>query len=206
MKAPNVAKLQQGSTLVEIVTNVTTNMQKSTNNGQKSSLPKKWMEKGRVSPIVSSECEDTELAELEIKEEERYKQEQYLKLEKENQMQNQSVLVTNKTNASKGVGTKQKQTALVTNKTNSSKSVGTKQQSALVTTKNSVQEKQNQSALVTNKTNASKSVNTKQLASKTKVKSQLSVMKENTRKTWYDPNKFNTSRIKHPKKVKKRIT
>ena len=108
LKVPKVAKLQQGSTLVEIVTNVTTNMQQSTNKSQKSSLSKKRMGKGRVNLIVISESEDTDMGELgdsQIQEEERYKQEQYLKIEKENQKQDQSVSVTNKTNASKSVGT-----------------------------------------------------------------------------------------------------
>ena len=86
---------QQGSTLLEIVTNVTTNMQQSTNKSQKHSLPKKQMGRGSVSPIVlSSESEDTDMSELgdsEIQEEERYKQEQYLKLEKENQKREQLV-------------------------------------------------------------------------------------------------------------------
>ena len=60
-----VAKMQQGSTLLEIVTNVTTNMQQSTNKSQKHSLPKKWMGKGSVSPIVlSSKNEDTDMGEL----------------------------------------------------------------------------------------------------------------------------------------------
>ena len=90
LSVPTVAKTQQqGSTLLEIVTNVTTNTQQSTNKSQKRSLPKKRMGRGSVSPIVlSSESEDTDMSELgdsEIQEEERYKQEQYLKLEKENQ-------------------------------------------------------------------------------------------------------------------------
>ena len=137
-----------------------------------------------------------------------------MKLEKESQKQEQSV--------SKSVGTKQKQkqSAVVTNKTYVSKSVGTKQkQSALVATNPSVQEKQKQPAVVitkpsvqekqkqsvTNKTNVSKSVGAKQLVSKSKVKSELAVIKENMRKTWFNPNRFDTSRIKHPKKVKKEL-
>ena len=113
LSAPKVTKMQQGSTLLEIVTNVTTNTQQSTNKSQKHSLPKKWMGKGSASPIIlSSESEDMgELGDSEIQEEERYKQEQYLELEKENQKREQSV--------SKSVGTKQKQkqSAVVTNKT-----------------------------------------------------------------------------------------
>ena len=96
--------------------------------------------------------------------------------------------------------------AVVINKTNVSKSVGTKQkqkQMALVTTNPSVQEKQKQS--VTNKTNVSKSVGAKQLVSKSKVKNELAVIKENMRKTWFNPDSFDTSRIKHPKKVKKEL-
>ena len=89
LSAPKVAKTQQGYTLLEIVTNVTTNMQQSTNKSQKHSLTKKQMGKCSASPIVlTSESEDTDMGELgdvEIQEEERYKQEQYLKLEKENQ-------------------------------------------------------------------------------------------------------------------------
>ena len=90
LSAPKVAKTQQqGSTLLEIVTNVTTNTQQSTNKSQKHSLPKKQTGRGSAIPIVlSSESEDTDMSELgdsEIQEEERYKQEQYLKLEKENQ-------------------------------------------------------------------------------------------------------------------------
>ena len=197
LSVPKVTKTQQqGSTLLEIVTNVTTNMQQSTNKSQKHSLPKKWMGRGSASPIVlSSESEDTDmgdLGDLEIQEEERYKQEQYLKLEKENQKQEQSV--------SKSVGTKQKQLPLVA----TDPSVQEKQkQPAVVITKPSVQEKQKQS--VTNKTNVSKSVGAKQLVSKSKVKSELAVIKENTRKTWFNPDRFDTSRIKHPKKVKKEL-
>ena len=85
LSVPKVAKTQQqGSPLLEIVTKVTTNTHQSTNKSQKCSLPKKRMGRGSVSPIVlSSESEDTDMSELgdsEIQEEERYKQEQYLKL------------------------------------------------------------------------------------------------------------------------------
>ena len=140
----------------------------------------------------------------EIQEKEKYKQEQYLKLEKENQKgeqsvpksvgnkqkQKQSAVVTNKTNVSKSVGTKQKQSPLVA----TNPSVQEKQkQPAVVITKPSVQEKQKQS--VTNKTNVSKSVGAKQSVSKSKVISELAAIKENTRKTWFDPDRFDTSRI-----------
>ena len=41
-----------------------------------------------------------------------------------------------------------------------------------------------------------KSVDAKQSVSKSKVKSELAVIKENMRKTWFDPDRFDTSRIK----------
>ena len=209
LSVPKVTKIQQqGSTLLEIVTNVTTNTQQSTNKSQKHSLPRKQMGRGSASPIVlSSESEDTDMGDSgdsEIQEKEKYKQEQYLKLEKENQKgeqsvpksvgnkqkQKQSAVVTNKTNVSKSVGTKQKQSPLVA----TNPSVQEKQkQPAVVITKPSVQEKQKQS--VTNKTNVSKSVGAKQSVSKSKVKSELAAIKENTRKTWFDPDRFDTSRI-----------
>ena len=40
---------------------------------------------------------------------------------------------------------------------------------------------------------------------KTKTKSEIAQKKEETRKTWFDPSKFDTSRMRHPKKVKKQL-
>ena len=40
---------------------------------------------------------------------------------------------------------------------------------------------------------------------KTKTKTEIAQKKEQTRNSWFDPNKFDTSRMRHPKKVKKEL-
>ena len=42
-------------------------------------------------------------------------------------------------------------------------------------------------------------------ASKCKVKSELTLIKEKTRNSWFDPDKYDTSCMKHPKNVKKEL-
>ena len=78
-------------------------------------------------------------------------------------------------------------------------------QVSLSARKLSVSNKSKGQATAAKKSMAKQSMAKQSVAAKSKVSSDLVKIKEETRKTWFDPNKYDMSRIRHPKKIKKEL-